>query len=81
MTEVLAPDINIELTGRIFISGEIHLTPLKGVIQLRPSFEYLDRSKEKKPDTNDEGSYRFCKDTCTCGTQTRLACEQAVKLN
>lgn len=38
-----------------FFSGEIHLTPLKGVIQLRPHFEYLDRNKEKKPDANDEG--------------------------
>ena len=36
-------------------SGEIHLTPLKGVIQLRPNFEYLDRSKERKPSNADEG--------------------------
>ena len=41
----------------MFVSGEIHLTPLKGVIQLRPHFEYLDRSKERKPPTADEGLY------------------------
>ena len=43
------------IVALIFASGEIHLTPLKGVIQLRPSFEYLDRSKERKPVTGDEG--------------------------
>ncbi|XP_028409437.1 DNA-directed RNA polymerase III subunit RPC5-like isoform X1 [Dendronephthya gigantea] len=35
--------------------GEIHLTPLKGVVQLRPSFEYLDRNQEKKPTNQEEG--------------------------
>ena len=40
-----------------FVSGEIHLTPLKGVLQLRPSFEYLDHKQEKKPNNQDEGLY------------------------
>lgn len=31
----------------IYKDGELHLTPLKGVIQLRPSFQYLDRIDAK----------------------------------
>ena len=28
-----------------FISGELHLTPLHGALQLRPSFEYLNKGE------------------------------------
>lgn len=39
-------------------SNEIHLTPLKGILQLRPSFPYLDKSdkrnKELEKTENDE---------------------------
>ena len=28
--------------------GELHLTPLKGILQLRPSFAYLDRGDKQQ---------------------------------
>lgn len=28
-----------------FITGELHLTPLHGALQLRPSFEYLNKGE------------------------------------
>ena len=30
-----------------FKDGELHLTPIKGIVQMRPSFEYLDRADGK----------------------------------
>lgn len=30
-----------------FFSGELHLTPLHGILQLRPSFTYLDKADAK----------------------------------
>lgn len=32
----------------IFNSGELHLTPVQGFVQLRPSFEYLNKSDDNK---------------------------------
>lgn len=31
----------------IFQDGELHVTPLKGVIQMRPQFNYLDKSDKR----------------------------------
>ncbi|XP_076172472.1 RNA polymerase III subunit E [Ptiloglossa arizonensis] len=31
----------------IFQDGELHLTPLKGIIQMRPQFNYLDKSDKR----------------------------------
>ncbi|XP_043598395.1 DNA-directed RNA polymerase III subunit RPC5 isoform X2 [Bombus pyrosoma] len=31
----------------IFQDGELHITPLKGIIQLRPEFNYLDKSDKR----------------------------------
>ncbi|KOX67791.1 DNA-directed RNA polymerase III subunit RPC5 [Melipona quadrifasciata] len=31
----------------IFQDGELHITPLKGIIQLRPGFDYLDKSDKR----------------------------------
>ncbi|XP_070581554.1 DNA-directed RNA polymerase III subunit RPC5-like [Ptychodera flava] len=41
--------------------GELHLTPLQGIVQLRPSFKYLDKAdvrvkQEKSADTEGESS-------------------------
>lgn len=42
-----------------FKDGELHLTPLKGILQLHPSFEYLDRgdskTQDKEANTGNEG--------------------------
>nr|XP_003702985.2 PREDICTED: DNA-directed RNA polymerase III subunit RPC5 [Megachile rotundata] len=34
----------------IFQDGELHITPLKGVIQMRPQFSYLDKSDKRVRD-------------------------------
>lgn len=34
----------------IFQDGELHITPLKGIIQLRPEFNYLDKSDKRVRD-------------------------------
>lgn len=34
----------------IFQDGELHITPLKGIIQLRPEFNYLDKSDKRARD-------------------------------
>ncbi|KAK1130022.1 hypothetical protein K0M31_019707 [Melipona bicolor] len=34
----------------IFQDGELHITPLKGIIQLRPGFDYLDKSDKRMRD-------------------------------
>ena len=44
------------LMPNMFSLGELHLTPLQGIIQLRPNFEYVDRAKDKKTsDVKEEG--------------------------
>ena len=44
----------------IFSLGELHLTPLQGIIQLRPNFEYVDRAKDKKASAvKEEGLSHF----------------------
>ena len=35
--------------------GELHVTPLKGILQLRPSFVYLDRGDSKQESTGAGG--------------------------
>lgn len=32
--------------------GEIHLTPLKGIVSLRPTFSYLDKSDKRQATKN-----------------------------
>jgi DNA-directed RNA polymerase-3 subunit RPC5 len=42
----------------LFRGDELHVTPLKGVMQMRPSFTYIDQSaeaKRKKKEANGEG--------------------------
>ena len=44
----------------MFSLGELHLTPLQGIIQLRPNFEYVDRAKDKKASAvKEEGLSHF----------------------
>lgn len=31
----------------IFQDGELHITPLKGIVQMRPQFTYLDKGDKK----------------------------------
>lgn len=44
-------------TDRLFPAGELHLTPLHGILQMRPSFTYLDKadSKHKEREAANEG--------------------------
>ena len=35
--------------------GELHVTPLKGILQLRPSFVFLDRGDSKQESTGAGG--------------------------
>ncbi|KAG9350254.1 hypothetical protein JZ751_026608 [Albula glossodonta] len=41
----------------VFRKGELHLTPLQGILQMRPSFSYLDRadSKHREREAANEG--------------------------
>ncbi|XP_011308501.1 DNA-directed RNA polymerase III subunit RPC5 [Fopius arisanus] len=49
------PDCSNYAVG-VFQDGELHVTPLKGIIQLRPQFNYLDMSdKNAKDDTKKAG--------------------------
>ena len=32
----------------IFISDALHITPVKGIIQLRPGFSYFDKAEENQ---------------------------------
>lgn len=43
----------------LFPSGELHLTPLHGILQLRPSFSYLDKAdaKHREREAAHEGKY------------------------
>lgn len=31
----------------VLVAGELHLTPLQGILQMRPSFTYLDKADTK----------------------------------
>ncbi|CAB1338227.1 unnamed protein product, partial [Coregonus sp. 'balchen'] len=41
----------------VFRKGELHVTPLQGILQMRPSFSYLDKadSKHRERETANEG--------------------------
>lgn len=43
------PDCSNYAIG-VFQDGELHLTPLKGIIQMRPQFNYLDKSDKRAKD-------------------------------
>ncbi|XP_046434303.1 DNA-directed RNA polymerase III subunit RPC5 [Neodiprion fabricii] len=43
------PDCSNYAVG-VFLDGELHLTPLKGVVQMRPQFHYLDKSDKRVKD-------------------------------
>lgn len=46
----------------VYQDGELHITPLKGIIQLRPQFNYLDKSDKRAREeakTVGEGKYKF----------------------
>lgn len=34
-----------------FYSDELHLTPVHAVVQMRPTFDYLDRADNKQKET------------------------------
>ncbi|KAG7255474.1 hypothetical protein CRUP_022400, partial [Coryphaenoides rupestris] len=44
----------------VFRKGELHITPLQGILQMRPSFTYLDRAdgKQREREAANEGSPR-----------------------
>lgn len=45
----------------IFQDGELHLTPLKGIIQMRPQFNYLDKSdKRVREEAKNTGEGEMC---------------------
>lgn len=37
----------------LYRNGQLFLTPIKSILQMRPSFNYIDSASEKKPDVND----------------------------
>lgn len=42
----------------VIVSGELHITPLRGVLQLRPNFEYMNKAETnvtQASSTQDEG--------------------------
>ena len=39
----------------IYQDGEFHVTPLKGILQMRPEFNYLDRADKRKDDSKNIG--------------------------
>lgn len=47
------------LTDWLLLAGELHLTPLQGILQMRPSFSYLDKadSKHKEREAANEGKW------------------------
>ena len=42
-------------------TGELHVTPLTGILQMRPSFSYLDKadSKTREREAANEGVFNF----------------------
>lgn len=43
------PDCTNYAVG-IFQDGELHVTPLRGIIQMRPQFNYLDKGDKRAKD-------------------------------
>ena len=43
--------------------GELHITPLTGILQMRPSFSYLDKAdnKTREREAANEGLYLLSK--------------------
>lgn len=51
----LLGDTNNYAVG-VLNEGELHLTPLKGVVSLRPTFSYLDKSDKRQTNSQEESS-------------------------
>ncbi|KAK3930241.1 DNA-directed RNA polymerase III subunit RPC5 [Frankliniella fusca] len=49
----LLPDSSNYAIG-VLNDGELHLTPLKGIVSLRPTFSYLDKSDKRPQNSQDE---------------------------
>lgn len=44
----------------IFQDGELHITPLRGIIQMRPQFSYLDKTdKRVREDAKNMGEGKY----------------------
>lgn len=45
----------------MLLAGELHLTPLQGILQMRPSFTYLDKAdtKHREREAANEGQEGF----------------------
>lgn len=50
-----------ELFSLLMSTGELHVTPLTGILQMRPSFSYLDKAdnKTREREAANEGVFVF----------------------
>jgi DNA-directed RNA polymerase-3 subunit RPC5 len=45
----------------VYHDSELHITPLRGIVHLRPSFVYLDKSdKRAKEEAKEHGEGKHC---------------------
>ncbi|CAL8380914.1 DNA-directed RNA polymerase III subunit RPC5 [Gadus morhua] len=56
-TSIQATTNTSRFAAAVFRKGELHITPLQGILQLRPSFTYLDRAdgKQREREAANEG--------------------------
>ncbi|MBN3303834.1 RPC5 polymerase, partial [Amia calva] len=56
-TSIQATTNTSRYAAAVFRKGELHLTPLQGILQMRPSFSYLDKadSKHREREAANEG--------------------------
>lgn len=52
-------------------TGELHLTPLHGILQLRPSFSYLDKADAKHREREAASEGELCPSNAICLSVTR----------
>lgn len=52
LTSVRSSEEPSKYVAGVFKQGALHLTPIHGFVQLRPSFEYLDRADDNKQTTS-----------------------------
>lgn len=45
---------NIFAVG-VYQDGDLHLTPLKGILEMRPAFQYFDKQDKRSKDDNKDG--------------------------
>ena len=49
------PTSRNNLAVGVYQDGELHLTPVSGVIELRPAFNYFDKQDKRSKDDNKDG--------------------------